>query len=76
MSEELRTDINTEEKETLSLEEMFAKLEGVINEMQTGGLTLEETFARYKEGLALVENCNKKIEKIECDIKVIDPDWE
>ena len=59
-----------------SLEEVLAELDTVINSLQTDKLTLEETFAGYKKGLSLAEEAGKKIDKIECDIKMLDPDAE
>lgn len=67
---------NTGEKQEAGLEELFGQLEELIGDMQSGEKTLEETFAGYKKGLELVEKCNKKIEKIECDIKLLNPDGE
>lgn len=56
-----------------TLEEMLTELDGLIGSMQKDSLSLEETFAGYKQGLELVRKCNEKIEKIECDIKLLDP---
>lgn len=69
------TEIRTEEKEA-TLEEMFGQLEELIGGMQSKEQTLEETFADYKSGLELVRKCSEKIEKIECDIKLLTPDGE
>ena len=65
MNEE--TKINDE----MSLEEAFEELDGLIEKMETSQLPLEETFRLYKQGLSLVEFCNQKIEKVECDIKKV-----
>lgn len=64
------------DKQEETLEEMMQKLEKLIEGMQSGELTLEETFADYKKGLELVEKCSGRIEKIECDIKLLEPDGE
>lgn len=69
------TQINTEEKEE-TLENMMQQLEELIEGMQSSQQTLEETFADYKKGLELVEKCGKKIEKIECDIRLLEPEGE
>ena len=55
----------------MTLEEAFACLDEITQKMEQGSLSLEETFNLYKEGLGLVELCNKKIEKVESDIKVL-----
>ncbi len=57
--------------EEMTLEEAFEELDGLIEKMETSDLPLEETFGLYKKGLSLVEFCNKKIEKVECDIKKV-----
>lgn len=58
------------EKE-LSLEESFKELDALIEKMQNDDLPLEDTFELYKKGIALVEGCTKKIEKVEADIKKV-----
>ena len=65
MSEDLK--INDE----MSLEEAFDELDVLIEKMETSQLSLEETFRLYKQGLSLVEFCNQKIEKVECDIRKV-----
>ncbi|MCQ2513437.1 MAG: exodeoxyribonuclease VII small subunit [Lachnospiraceae bacterium] len=57
--------------EEMSLEEAFEELDSVIEQMEKNALPLEETFNLYKKGVHLVEFCNKKIEKVECDIKKV-----
>ena len=57
--------------EEMSLEEAFEELDSVIEQMENNALPLEETFDLYKKGVNLVEFCNKKIEKVECDIKKV-----
>lgn len=61
----------TKINEEMSLEEAFEELDGLIEKMETSELPLEETFRLYKQGLSLVEFCNQKIEKVECDIKKV-----
>ena len=58
------------EKE-LTLEETFERLDELIEKMEERELPLEEAFALYKNGLTLVEACNQKIEKVECDIRKV-----
>ncbi len=57
--------------EEMSLEEAFEELDNVIEQMENNTLPLEDTFNLYKKGVQLVEFCNKKIEKVECDIKKV-----
>lgn len=57
--------------EETTLEEAFGMLDEIIRKMEESDLSLEDSFAFYKQGLKLVEFCNKKIEKVECDIKKV-----
>ena len=60
-----------EEYTELTIDELLRKLDGQIEKMQSDDLSLEDTFNLYKSGLSMIEECNRKIEKIECDIKVL-----
>ena len=55
----------------MTLEQAFEQLDKITEKMEEGSLSLEETFALYKEGLSLVEFCNNKIEKVESDIRIL-----
>ena len=59
------------EQTELTIEESFDKLDKIINSMQASSLSLQETFDLYKEGIALVEQCSQKIDKIKCEIEII-----
>ncbi|MBQ2320636.1 MAG: exodeoxyribonuclease VII small subunit [Lachnospiraceae bacterium] len=56
----------------LTLEESFGSLDKIIQEMQTGELTLEQSFKKYEEGMKLIKNCNDAIDKVEKKLIVID----
>lgn len=55
----------------LTLEESFDALDGIIDELQSGELTLEESFKKYEEGMKLIKNCNDSIDKVEKKLLVI-----
>ena len=55
----------------MTLEQAFEQLDKITEKMEEGSLSLEETFALYKEGLSLVELCSSKIEKVESDIRIL-----
>lgn len=56
----------------MTLEESFGSLDKIIQEMQTGELTLEQSFKKYEEGMKLIKNCNDAIDKVEKKLIVID----
>lgn len=56
----------------LTLEQSFEGLDEIIAQMQSGELTLEESFAKYTEGMKLIKNCNDAIDKVEKKLLVIE----
>ena len=55
----------------ITREESFASLDAIIEELQNGDLTLEESFQKYEEGMKLIKNCNTAIDKVEKKLEVI-----
>ncbi len=55
----------------ITIEESFASLDAIIEELQNGELTLEESFQKYEEGMKLIKNCNTAIDKVEKKLEVI-----
>lgn len=43
----------------MTFEEAFAKLEGVVGQLQQGQTTLEESIKLYEEGTKLAQHCSK-----------------
>lgn len=60
----------------ITLEESFDQLDEIIQELQTGELSLEQSFKKYEEGMKLVKNCNDAIDKVEKKLIVIDSEEE
>ncbi|MGN0328449.1 MAG: exodeoxyribonuclease VII small subunit [Lachnospira sp.] len=56
---------------TQTIEDSFARLENIINDMEKEDITLDEAFKLYKEGIKLVENCNGMLDKVEKQIVLI-----
>ncbi len=54
----------SEEKE-LTLEENFERLEKTIGRLEDDGISLEDAFAAYSEGMALLKSCNEQIDRVE-----------
>lgn len=52
-------------EKVLSLEEAFEKLDETIQKMESEDVTLEQSFALYKDGIELVEKCSKEIDLVE-----------
>ena len=56
----------------LTLEETFAGLEEVIQRMERGEVSLEESFQLYHKGMDMLKSCNDKIDKIEKQMLILD----
>ena len=59
-------------KKELNIEDIYDKLDGLIEQMDNDDISLEDSFKLYNEGLSLVKECNEKIEKVEKDIEVLE----
>lgn len=57
-----------------SLEEQFASIEEIIAEMETGGVTLDETFDLYKKGLEQIKTANAMLDDMEKAILIMNED--
>ena len=60
-----------ENKEELSIEEMFDRLDGIMRTLEDSRSTLEESFESYEAGMRLVRACSEKIDKVEKQIMVV-----
>jgi exodeoxyribonuclease VII small subunit len=53
------------EQPSLTFEEALADLERVIQELEEGKIGLEESLARYEQGVALLKSCYGKLRQVE-----------
>lgn len=51
-----------------SIEESFVKIEQLLEQLESGKVSLEEAFKLYKDGISLVNDCNGQIDRIEKQI--------
>ena len=61
-----------ETAQELSLEESLAKLELIMEELGSPELTLEESFTKYKQGMDLLMQCNRAIDKVEKELMILE----
>ena len=54
-----------EEQEPLTLEQNFERLEETIGRLEDEDISLEDAFAAYSEGMALLKACNEQIDRVE-----------
>ena len=60
------------DKKDKTIEDNFKEISEIIEKMDNPEVSLEESFKLYNEAVKLVEDCNKRIEKVEKEITVID----
>lgn len=63
-----------ENKEDLSLEASFAKLDEMLEKLEDRELPLEESFRLYQQGMELLAHCNEKIDIVEKKILIMNGD--
>ena len=54
--------------EQLTFEQALERLEKIVQALQDGGLTLEESIALYEEGMGLARICNERLNA--ADLKI------
>jgi exodeoxyribonuclease VII small subunit len=65
MSENVTYSTKREIPPDASYEELVAQLEGSVERLESGQLTLEEAVHEYEFGMTLIERCNQMLDKAE-----------
>jgi len=60
------------EQQELSLEQSLEQLEQVMEELSSPELSLEDSFAKYKQGMDLLLKCNQAIDKVEKELMILE----
>lgn len=55
-----------------SYEAALNELEELVTRMESGTLSLEDSLAAYRRGAALVKHCQKQLETVEQQVRVLD----
>lgn len=61
-------------KEELTLEEMLYSLDEHIQELESGDISLEQSFQVYEKGMRLLKECNEKIDLVEKKVLELNAD--
>lgn len=65
---------NREVRQDLSIEDAFAQIRSLLQDMEREDATLEESFANYEKGMKLIQYCNAKIDKVEKKVQKLNED--
>ncbi len=55
----------------MSIEESFKAIDKIITEMDNEKCTIEKSIELYEKGIKILNDVNKKVDKIEKDLKVL-----
>lgn len=58
-------------KKVETYEESYQKLEDIIESMENGDLTLDESIKNYEEGVKILNKLYKKLNAVEGKIKIV-----
>jgi exodeoxyribonuclease VII small subunit len=58
-------------KLNLTFEQAVAKLEQIVQQIEEGKVSLEESIQRYAEGIDLYKHCRAKLDQMEKTIQVL-----
>lgn len=60
--------------DTMTFESAMSRLEEIVNLLEGGRATLDESLVLYEEGIQLVRLCSDRLDKAEQRIKIIRTD--
>jgi len=55
----------------VKLEDLFERLNNIIEELEKPDISLESSFELYQEGIRLVKACNDSIDKVEKQLIIL-----
>lgn len=64
------------EKREMNIEEAFDALENLVEKMESGEASLEETFLMYQKGMELLKECSSKIDMVEKKMMLLNENGE
>ena len=61
----------SQEFKEMEFEPALKKLEGIVEKLETGDLSLEEALKAYEEGVRLADACQKRLTEAEKKVEVL-----
>ena len=59
------------ENNSRKFEDELADLEGIVSQIDSGELSLEESISAFERGVALVRSLNQKLDEVERRVEVL-----
>ena len=57
--------------EKMTFEESLAKLEEIVEAIETGQVPLEESIAKYADGIKLIKQCRSILDRAEKKVEIL-----
>ncbi len=71
MSKKENSKPNKSSTEKLDFEKALAELEQLVNEMEHGQLSLDESLAKFEKGVALTKACQSALKEAEQRVNIL-----
>jgi exodeoxyribonuclease VII small subunit len=66
-----KTEQAAKDQQALPFEEALARLEKIVEDMESGKLSLDQMMTHFEEGAALVKVCGGKLDAVEKKIELL-----
>ncbi len=63
--------VSKEKQADIPFEEALAQLETLVERMESGELSLEESLASFEQGIALTRNCQQALDEAEQKVSIL-----
>ncbi len=64
-------DMSRKKPENLSFEEALSELESLVDRLEQGDISLEESLKSFERGIALTRNCQQALAKAEQKVSIL-----
>lgn len=64
------------EKKAKNFEEALSRLESIVERLEEGSISLEDSVDAFKQGMELTKYCREKLDKAELELKTLVKDAE
>lgn len=65
-----------ENNQPLNIEEAFSKITSIVEQLEAPEITLEESMKLYRQGVELLTECGKSLDRIEKEMIVLTEEGE
>ncbi len=55
----------------LKFEDMVKKLEEIVDNLETGGMNVEQSLKKYQEGVKLLALCRKRLDETKRKVEIL-----